>query len=119
MPEAFTTGTDQATDNSAYWKMRKLQGIVMTNYPKLAPIVHKGYADFEKAVSQEQEKVEAQYLKMVKHQPMAAQKLLSDFNAKVLNDATALTDRLTNDVMTVQTQAMLDYIPFNNRKKHD
>lgn len=119
VPEAFTTGTDQASDNSAYWKMRKLQGIVMTNYPKLAPIVHKGYADFEKAVSQEQEKVEAQYLKMVKHQPMAAQKLLSDFNAKVLNDATALTDRLTNDVMTVQTQAMLDYIPFNNRKKHD
>ena len=47
-PEHFGMGTDKADDKSLYWKFRKLQTLVMTDYPTLAPVVKKAYAEFEK-----------------------------------------------------------------------
>ena len=38
-PKSYTAATDEADDESAYWKFRKLQTLVMTDYPTLAPIV--------------------------------------------------------------------------------
>lgn len=119
IPLAYMTGTDQSSSESAYWKFRNLQTIVMGNYPELAPVVHKSFGEFETKTAQAQKRMETEYLKLLKTNANAAQKLLDDFNTKVLMDANVLADQLTNQVLTQQANAVLKFIPFNNRKKHD
>lgn len=119
IPASYQTGTKDADNNSSFWKIRKLQGVVMTDYPNLAPMVQKAYKDFEAKMAKDQAGMEAQYLKLVKKDPKAAQKLLNTFNVRVLREADELTDRLFNEVMTVQINNMQQYIPFNNRKHFD
>lgn len=66
----------------------------MTDYPKLAPIVKKAYKAWEDKVAKEQKEVEAEYLKMKTDKP-AADKMLNDFNLRIMADAEKLTeDRL-------------------------
>ena len=40
-PAQYGMGTNEADSQSVYWKYRKLQTLVMTDYVKLAPIVEK------------------------------------------------------------------------------
>lgn len=40
-PQHYAIGTDKADNDSIYWKYRKLQTLVMTDYPQFAPIVKK------------------------------------------------------------------------------
>ena len=61
-PAHYGMGTDKADSQSLYWKYRKLQTLVMTDYPKLAPIVHKAYAEWEANTAKEQAAFEKQYL---------------------------------------------------------
>lgn len=119
VPASYQQGTDKADNDSSFWKIRKLQGVVMTDYPKLAPIVHKAYADFEAQTAQGQKAMEAEYVKLVKKDPEAAQRLLNEFNVKVLADADKLTDELMNQVLTIRINDIQNFIPFNNRKKFD
>ena len=119
IPEAFTTGTRQADNVSFFWKIRKLQGLVMTDYPALAPMVHEAYEQFEIQTETAQKAFEADYLKMVKKDPAGAQKLLNTFNLKVLADAESLTDSLANKVATEQMKLLLKKYPFKNKKNHD
>ena len=73
----------------------------MTDYQKLAPVVKTAYRDFEAKTAEAQKTMEARYLKTVKTNPKAADKLLNDFNIKVLKDAEALTENLTNELFTI------------------
>ena len=119
VPQSYSTGTDRADSASSFWKIRKLQGIVMTDYPKLAPIVQKAFRGFEAETAERQKAMEAQYLKTVKSDPKGAQKLLDGFSADTLARADALADRLTDEVMTERINDIEAFIPFNNRKKPD
>ena len=46
-PAHYGMGTDKADSKSIYWKYRKLQTLVMTDYQKLAPVVKAAYKTFE------------------------------------------------------------------------
>ena len=119
VPKNYGMGTDKADSQSAYWKYRKLQTLVMTDYQKLAPVVKTAYRDFEAKTAEAQKTMEAKYLKTVKTNPKAADKLLNDFNIKVLKDAEALTENLTNELFTIRTTDIQKDIFFANRKKKD
>ncbi len=119
VPKNYGMGTDKADSQSAYWKYRKLQTLVMTDYQKLAPIVKSAYSEFEAKTSEAQKTMEAKYLKTVKSNPKAADKLLNEFNIKVLKDAEALTENLTNELFTIRTTDIQKDIFFANRKKKD
>lgn len=58
VPAAFGEGTDHADDKSIYWKFRKLQTLAMTDFPTLAPIVQKKFAEHEAAMSEKQSAME-------------------------------------------------------------
>lgn len=118
-PTSYTAATDEADDVSAYWKFRKLQTLVMTDYPTLAPIVKKAFAEFEAETEKKQARFEAKYVKLVKTDPKAAAKLLDDFNLGIAEDAVALAGRLTNKVYTQRTKDIQATVPFKNRKKND
>ena len=118
-PKHWGMGTDKADSKSLYWKFRKLQTLVMTDYPTLAPIVKKAFAEFEAETEKKQARFEAKYVKLVKTDPKAAAKLLDDFNLGIAEDAVALAGRLTNKVYTQRTKDIQATVPFKNRKKHD
>lgn len=118
-PEHFGMGTDKADDKSLYWKFRKLQTLVMTDYPTLAPVVKKAYAEFEKEVEGRMKTFEDSYVKTLKKDPAAAQKSLDDFNIQVIADAEALTADLMNQVFTIRTADIQKENFFANRQKKD
>ncbi len=41
--EAFSKGNDQCSEDSAYWKFRKVQTLGMVNFKQYAPIIQKAY----------------------------------------------------------------------------
>lgn len=100
IPEYYSISTDQADDDSAYWKFRKLQMLAMTNFPKYAPMVQASYADLDADIQQRQVDFEAHYVKLYKKNPKAAQKLLDQFTNDTLADVMATTAALTNKIIT-------------------
>ena len=118
-PAHYGMGTDKADSQSIYWKYRKLQTLVMTDYQKLAPIVQAAYKTFEADTAKAQTKMEDEYMKVVKKDPKAAKKLLNEFNLKVMNDAEALTESLTNQVFTIRTEDIQKDNFFANNKRKD
>ncbi|SUG47160.1 dipeptidase [Salmonella enterica subsp. arizonae] len=118
-PANYTMGTDKADSQSIYWKYRKLQTLTMTDYPKLAPIVKKAYAEWEAKIAKEQQEVEAEYLNMAKINKDAADKMLNDFNLRIMADAEKLTEALTNQLFTLRTQDIQSDIFFANAAKKD
>jgi dipeptidase len=119
VPENHGIGTDKADSDSIYWKYRKLQTLVMTDFAKLAPIVQKAYGDFEAQTAKDQKAMEDKYMSIYKKDPKGAQKLLSEFNTKVIKDAEALTEQLTNEIFTIRTADIQKTIFFANNKNKD
>ena len=103
-PEAYTKGNGESSDDSAYWKFRKIMVLGMTNYNKYAPIIKEAYAKFEAETDQRQREMEEEYLRIYKTQPLHAQDLLQAFSDKILNSALDLTDRLQEKLFTLMTQ---------------
>ena len=103
-PEAYTKGNGESSDDSAYWKFRKIMVLGMTNYNKYAPIIKEAYAKFEAETDQRQREMEEEYLRIYKTQPFHAQDLLQAFSDKILNSALDLADRLQEKLFTLMTQ---------------
>ena len=103
-PEAYTKGNGESSDDSAYWKFRKIMVLGMTNYNKYAPVIKEAYANFEAETDQRQREMEEEYLRIYKTQPLHAQDLLQEFSDKILNSALDLADRLQEKLFTLMTQ---------------
>ena len=103
-PEAYTKGNGESSDDSAYWKFRKIMVLGMTNYNKYAPIIKEAYANFEAETDQRQREMEEEYLRIYKTQPLHAQDLLQAFSDKILNSTLDLADRLQEKLFTLMTQ---------------
>lgn len=118
-PKSFGMGTDKADSESTYWKYRKLQTLVMTDYPKLHGVVQKAYADWEKQTAADMKTFEAEYAKVYKTDKQKADQMLEKFNLDVVNSAEALTEKLTNEVFTIRTKDIEDANFFANNKAKD
>ena len=103
-PEAYTKGNGESSDDSAYWKFRKIMVLGMTNYNKYAPIIKEAYAKFEAETDQRQREMEEEYLRIYKTQPLHAQDLLQAFSDKILKSALDLADCLQEKLFTLMTQ---------------
>ena len=103
-PEAYTKGNGESSDDSAYWKFRKIMVLGMTNYNKYAPVIKEAYAKFEAETDQRQREMEEEYLRIYKTQPLHAKDMLQAFSDKILNSALDLADRLQEKLFTLMTQ---------------
>ena len=63
--------------------------------------------------------MEAKYLTMVKTDKAGANKMLNEFNLRVMADAEKLTENLMNELFTVRTKDIQDDIFFANKSKKD
>lgn len=68
-------------------------------------------------MAKEQKEVEAEYLKMAKTDKPAADKMLNDFNLRIMADAEKLTEDLTNQLFTIRTKDIQSDIFFANAAK--
>jgi len=100
IPAEYQIGADKADKSSAWWRFHTLQTLVMQNFPKYAPAVKDAYAKLNVSIQQQQQAFEAEYLKTYAKNPKLAQKMLNDFTQKTVEQVFALTDKLSNDVMT-------------------
>lgn len=63
--------------------------------------------------------MESKYLKMAKTDKAGADKMLNEFNLRVMADAEKLTENLTNEIFTLRTKDIQSDIFFANAAKKD
>lgn len=119
VPEAWGKGTDHADSESAYWKFRRVQTLAMTDYAKLAPVVKKAFSEFEAQTAEKQAAFEEEYLKIAGTDRDAAVAKLTAFNAEICNEATALAERVMNELFTIRTADIEAAVVFKNNKSKD
>lgn len=100
LPKSYQTGNDQFSDDSVYWRYRKVQTLAMTDYNAYAPIVKKAYAGFEQEISRRQQEMETNYLKIYEKESVRAEELIQNFTDKMIADAADLNDQLINQLFT-------------------
>ncbi len=99
IPPSYQTAVDGVPDNtSEYWKYRKLQALVMQNYPKYAPMVHEQFLQFESEMFVKQAAVEETYMKLYEMDPKQADKLLQQFTEILISQADVLVGNLTKKI---------------------
>ena len=119
VPEQYGMGTDRCDSVSVYWKYRRLQTLVMTDYDKLAPVVKKAYAAWEADTAELAKSMEEEFVRLWKDDEAKALEMLNTFNQGVLASAEALAEDLLNEVFTIRTKDIEESIVFKNNKSKD
>lgn len=99
--EAYTVGDNNCSDESAYWKFRKVMVLGMMNYNKYAPMIQKAYLEWERNTDEQMLEFEKQY--MAKDEALRAE-FLQSFQDRVMQSAMDLADKLTNKLFTEYTR---------------
>jgi len=87
-------GTFDANPASAWWKFKTLQDIVREDYQKRIQIVRAAWAASERAAFADQRSVEDEAIKLWKTDQQAARDLLTNYCARLADDACRQADRL-------------------------
>lgn len=99
-PEEYKRGTDRSSSDSAYWQLRKVQTLGMTNYNLYAPIIKAKYKKLEEELDQRMHEAEEQYLVNYKTRPLAAKEYLQIASDKMLHRVLQVTDELIEELFT-------------------
>lgn len=103
-PEAYGKGNRHASQDSAYWKFRKVMTLAMTNYNAYAPVVKETYLNLEHEMDERMIDFEDQYMQIVDTRPLQAKDLLQEFSDKMLTRALVVADELQEELFTRLTQ---------------
>ena len=79
VPPEYQGANDAADDDSLFWQCRKLQVLVMTDYPTFAPRVKAAIAAFEKEIQIQQEAMEKAYLEVYIHNRTQGRDMITRF----------------------------------------
>ncbi|GMN89942.1 C69 family dipeptidase [Francisella sciaenopsi] len=112
IPLEYQIGNNKADNISAYWKFRKLQMMGMLNFPKYAPIIKERFDLLNKQIQDQQKIFEQAYIDIYKKNPIKAQELLDNFTTSSVNAVFAITEELTNELITMQSSAINDEYKF-------
>ncbi len=124
IPPSYQGATGSLDHRATFWKYRKLQTLVMQDYPRLASGVHEAIANFEKSVADRQIAMEGEYLDLVRKDGAAARALIQAFTNSILTDQDALlaelTARLTRDLglKNLTDQQMEQLIKDTEKRYH-
>ena len=114
-----TIDINKYNSKAAAWRYRQLQTLVMQDYPRYAPLVKSAYKELENDFALRQKKVEGDYLKIYKNNPVGAIKLLKDFEMQIMRDGLDLTDKLTSEIITAMTKRVDDVYHYTAQKKNN
>ena len=86
-PRAYQIATSKIDDDSIFWMFRKLQTLVMQDYPKIAPGVKKAICEFEEKIREDQKKMESEYLVCFNEGDTdSAKKCIIDYTTRWVDD---------------------------------
>ncbi|SMP62926.1 Dipeptidase [Desulfonatronum zhilinae] len=94
MPAAYQGATGEMDDHSLFWRSRKMQALVLQDYPRLAPVAHQVIADFEQELATGQSAMEAGYLALWQQDRDAAKALIQVFTDQAVADLEQMLDEL-------------------------
>lgn len=115
IPHEYQVGDFMADNISAFWHFRKLQVLVMHDFKDYAPIVESGYAKLSLQIAAEQKDFEKAYIMEYKQDPSKAKQLLDEFTHHIVAEVFAETDKLTNQIMTLDaTKINQQYLFYGN-----
>ena len=95
LPKEYQGARDAADDHSMFWKYRKLQALVLQDYPRFAPMVHAAVAKFEKDVARKQAAMEKNYLMMSLKDLTAAKRVIQIFTNEIIAQQNRMLAELT------------------------
>ena len=98
IPSEYQTATDKADDTSVFWKNRKLQALVMQDYPRFAPMVIDAIVVLEKDIARMQTIMEKKYRKTYPKDAISAKRLIASFNRAALSKQDKMISRLTRKI---------------------
>ncbi len=102
IPGEYQGARDVADGDTLFWKYRKLQALVLQDYPRFAPKVRTAISRFEQETARRQVAMEKLYLKVWRQDPAAAKRLIQTFTDETLarqqQMLTALTTRIAKDL---------------------
>lgn len=93
-PAEYQKGNNTSDDKSAYWTYRKMQTLVMMNFPKYAPSVHQLLEQKQKSLI---EKTESFLRKYQKHPNI---NLINSFSSKLSQESLKTAKSITNAIFT-------------------
>ncbi|WPL19871.1 Dipeptidase [Thiorhodovibrio winogradskyi] len=95
LPAEYQHASDQADDESLFWRYRKLQTLVFQDYPRFAPKVQQAIHAFEQENAREQRQMEQAYLASYQQEPAFAKSLIQKFTGAMLTRQRVMLDQLT------------------------
>ena len=95
VPKGYQGARNTIDGNSLFWKYRKLQALVLQDYPRFAPLVHKAVAAFEKKTAARRATMEAAYLKLWQKDGKKAKNLIQHFTTTTVADQERMLAQLT------------------------
>ncbi len=98
----YMQGGSESSQDSAYWKFRKVQTLAMVNFSKYAPIVQKAYFEWEVDRDQKMSNFETNYLKIQDKEE--AQQNIQRFAEETMQSAMDLADHLVEVLFTELTR---------------
>ena len=96
LPPAYQGATGRIDDHSMFWRTRKMQALVLQDYPRLAPAAHQAIAEFEADLAVKQAAMEVQYLTLWQQDRDAARKLIQNLT----DDAVANLEQMLDGLIT-------------------
>ncbi|WP_052507002.1 C69 family dipeptidase [Desulfonatronovibrio magnus] len=96
LPSAYQGATGQIDDHSMFWRSRKMQALVLQDYPLLASTAHQAIAEFEADLAVRQSSMETEYLALWQQDRNAAQKVIQEFTDQAVADLERMLDELIN-----------------------
>ncbi len=102
-PKAYTIGDNIPSQDSAYWKFRKVMTLGMVNYNAYAPIIKKKYSELEEDIDRKQKEMEDKFIKIYEKNPSEAKEMLQKFSDSILTHALEVADELQNELFSQLT----------------
>ncbi len=100
LPKGYQGNRGTIADDSLFWQYRKLQALVLQDYPRLAPQVHQAINAFEKQIAARQKTMEKAYMKLFRQDLNKAAGLINKFTHRIIAEQETLIKKLTTQVAT-------------------
>lgn len=94
-PSEYRISEKERSASSAYWRMRRVQSLAMTNYALCAPVVKDAYARLEREIDARQREMEEDYLRIAHSDAQKGFETLRRFSDEMLRRVLEVTDDLT------------------------
>ena len=98
VPQEYRAATDKMDDLSVFWKYRKLQALVMQDYPRFAPQVIVAITALEKDIDGMRVKMEKTYLETYRTDAGMAKQRIASFTRNVLAKQDRMISLLTKKI---------------------